>query len=451
MAEASCAPGKVTEILADFATSFPSGMIPDNVRQHTLACFVNWAACAVAGGQHETLDRAVQALEPFFGVGRASVLGRRYKVDAVTAAFLNGMSSHLLDIDDTHHQTLVHPSSPVVAAVLALAEYVPLAGSDFIDAIAIGIETECRVALGIFPSHYEAGWHITGTVGVLGAAAAACRALRLTPLQTAWALSMAATQSAGVRGVFGSMAKALHTGRAAQHGLESALLARSGFTATTDGIESPRGFARVSSREVSFPAMIEGLGQSWSMLGNAFKPYACGLVLHPVIDACLDARKRPAGAAQHIESVKLQVHPLVLELTGKKNPATGLESKFSVYHAASVALLDGHVSIHHFADAAVSRTDVAAMSGRIGIQTRPDFSKDTAIVTVEGRNGERLESRVDSALGSLDQPMSREQLDDKFLDLCTPFLAPDAARRALAACWSVGADKSVGDVTRHFA
>ena len=220
---------QVTEILAQWVVSMKGSDIAPEVRREGLRTFVNWMGCAVGGASHETVDRALAAIDPFSGPRIATVIGRTEHLDAAHAALINGISSHVLDYDDTHLKTIIHPAGPVASALLALAEMRPMSGEDFLTALIIGIEVECRIGNSVYPNHYDRGWHITGTAGVFGAAAAVGKAIGLSRLQMQWAFGLAATQASNLREMFGTMTKSFHPGRAAQNGMMSALLAEAGF------------------------------------------------------------------------------------------------------------------------------------------------------------------------------------------------------------------------------
>ena len=441
----------ITEEFSRFIAGHPRAGIPPEVRHQAVRSLVNLAGCALGGARHEATETALAALRPFMGAPQASLLGRAERVDALSAALINGIGSHVLDFDDTHLATLVHPSGPVVCALLALAQYRPVSGADLVDAVAIGIEVECRVAMGIYPSHYDRGWHITGTVGGLGAAAAVARALRLDAARAAWALGTAATQAAGLREMFGTMCKSLHPGRAAQAGLMAALAAEAGFNSSPRAIEAPRGLAPVMSEEPDFQAMRAGLGSQWLVMDNSFKPYACGLVIHPVIDGCLALRSQGVADPAAITGVELDVHPLVLELTGKTEPVDGLEGKFSVFHSAAAVLNDGRASARQYLDACVLDPRNVSLRGRIRARPDPAMRKDEARVTVSLADGRRLAHHVEHALGSLQRPMGDADLDAKFLDLAADVLAPGHARRALQACWDAPGLARAADVAEALA
>jgi len=437
-----------TETLATFITSFDGTKIPESVRAIAVRSLVNWAGCALGGARHPALLNAMTAMRPFIGAPQASVIGRNDRVDALNAALFNGISSHVLDFDDTHMATLVHPSGPVLSALLALAEYHPIDGNTFVEAIVFGIEVECRIALGVCPAHYDIGWHVTGTVGGFGAAAAVGRALKLNVKQMAWALGIAATQAAGLREVFGTMCKSLHPGRAAQSGLSAALMAQAGFTSSLRAIEAPRGFAHVLSAEQHFEKMTEGLGTVWHTLENSFKPYACGLVIHPIIDGCLTLRQQHQFSSDDVKQIDLKVHPLVLELTGKSAPTTGLEGKFSVQHSAAIVTHEGKSQARQYSDAAVQDPAVTKLRSKVQVAIEPGLRVDEAKVTMTLHDGRVLHHHVVHALGSIERPMNDEQVDAKFMDLASTVMTPEQAAQALAVCRAVGRTTDAGTVGR---
>src|ERR1700728_4697021 len=232
-----------TQALVNYVVDARPEALPEAVRKEAKRTFLNWVGCAVGGSRHETVDVAIAALSPFAGVGTASVLGRSERTDPLHAALFNGISAHVFDFDDTHLRTVIHPAGPVASALLAYAEHKPVTGTDFINALVLGVEVECRIGNAVFPAHYDIGWHITGTTGVFGAAAAVGKLLGLDAQRMAWAFGLAATQPVGLREMFGTMTKSFHPGRAAQSGMTAALLASHNFTSSDQGIEAKRGWA----------------------------------------------------------------------------------------------------------------------------------------------------------------------------------------------------------------
>src|SRR5688572_2813626 len=344
----------VTQILARFVAEHPSRSWSDAVDKEAHRTLLNWIGCAVGAAKHQAADAAVAAVLTLQPAAQATVLGRNERVDIASAALINGITSHTFDFDDTHLKTIIHPAGPVASAALALAELNGASGRQLIDSIVLGIDVACRIGNTIYPDHYDRGWHITGSTGMLGAAAACARLLKLNQQKTAMALGIAASQPIGVREQFGTMTKPFHPGAAARAGLMSALLANHGFTASAKAIEAPRGLVQVVSDKRSWNEITDELGERFEVSFNTYKPFACGIVIHPSIDACVQLRERGVQPEQ-VERIELKVHPLVLELTGKKEPADGLQSKFSVYHGCAVGLTFGGAGEHEFSDAVVNR------------------------------------------------------------------------------------------------
>jgi 2-methylcitrate dehydratase PrpD len=427
----------VTQALARYVATAKAESLPAPVRREAARAFVNWTGCAIGGSHHETLDLAIAALAPFSGPPTASVLGRSERLDPLHAALMNGISSHVFDFDDTHLRTVIHPAGPVASALLAFAEYRPVSGLDFVNAFVLGVEVECRIGNAVFPEHYDVGWHITGTTGVFGAAAAIGRVLGLDERRMSWALGLAATQPVGLREMFGTMTKSFHPGRAAQNGLTAALLAERGFTSSEHALEAKRGWANVLSVARNYDQITQGLGERYELLVDTYKPFACGIVIHPTIDGCIQLRDAEGLTAERIRSVKLRVHPLVLELTDKVAPKTGLEGKFSVYHAAAVALLEGAGGEPQFSDRAVNDPAVVALRERVSAEIDPGIAADEAYVTIALIDGRTLELHVEHAIGSLARPMTDAGLDTKFRDLADPILGAEQAQRVLALCWNI--------------
>ncbi len=433
----------ITRILATWASTLKPEAIPAAVRREGVRSFVNWLGCAVGGATHDTVDRALAAAMPFSGPARANVLGRRERMDELHAALINGISSHVLDYDDTHLKTIIHPAGPVASAILAVAQSREVSGRDLITAFIIGIEVECRIGNAVYPDHYDRGWHITGTAGVFGAAAATGWLLGLSPQQMTWAMGIAASQASGLREMFGTMTKSFHPGRAAQNGAMAAFLANAGFDSSERAIEAPRGFANVLSTKQDYSEITEGLGERWESALNSYKPFACGIVIHPTIDGCRQIRNELGSSASKVQSVELHAHPLVLELTGKKEPKTGLESKFSVYHAAAFALLRGDGSPNAFTDEAVLDPAVIALRRKVNVVVVPKMHEAAAHIIVTLEDGSRIERFVERAIGSMERPLSDEELTEKFHDQSVPVLGEAATRRLIDLAWGIDAMSQV--------
>jgi 2-methylcitrate dehydratase PrpD len=429
----------VTQTLAEFVVNSRAEGIPDAVYAEAARSFLNWVGCAVGGATHPAIDIAWAAAKPFAGKEQATVLGRGFKTDVLHAALLNGISSHVFDFDDTHLKTIIHPAGPIASGLLALSETMPMTGREFLHAFILGVEVECRIGNSVYPEHYDRGWHITGTAGVFGAAAAAGKVLGLTADQMTYALGTAATQSAGLREMFGTMCKPFHPGRAAQNGTFAAFLAKEGFTSSMRGIEAPRGFAHVASTKFDPREIMDNLGGSWEISLNTYKPFACGIVIHPSIDACVQFRNTHGIKADDVKAIDLKVHPLVLELTGKTAPRTGLEGKFSVYHSCAAAIVHGRCGEHEYSDECVNDPQIVALRGKVKAVAQSGIHEDQVDATLTTVDGKVHHLMIKHAIGSLGRPLTDAELDAKVTDLCDPVLGAAGSKALIRAARSVGA------------
>lgn len=428
----------VTRALARFVANHPSRGWSDAVDHEAHRTLLNWVGCAVGASRHEAAQAALAAVAMLQPAPQSTVLGRGERVDMASAALVNGISSHTFDFDDTHLKTIIHPAGPVASALLALAEATGASGRALVDALVLGIDVSCRLGNVMYPDHYDRGWHITGSTGMLGAAAGCARLLGLDEERTAMALGIAASQPVGMREQFGTMTKPFHPGAAARAGLLSALLAKHGFTASARAIEAPRGYVQVVSTKCDWKEATDELGRRFEISSNTYKPFACGIVIHPTIDAAVQLRERGVRADQ-VERIELRVHSLVLELTGKKEPRDGLQGKFSVYHGFAAGLLFGRAGEPEYDDAVVNREDVAALRRKVVATVDDSIDEAAADVTAVLKDGRRERVLVEHAIGSLERPMTDANLEAKFRSLAEPVLGPARAGRLIEACWGAGA------------
>jgi 2-methylcitrate dehydratase PrpD len=427
-----------TEELAGWLTASRPDDIPADVTHEARRALVNIVGCALGGARHPVVDITIDALGAMFGPPDAAVLGRPERADPLHAALLNGITSHVEDFDDTLPRNYIHASSPVASALLAYASANRVTGRDLVHAFVLGFEATSRLGNATYPSHYTAGWHSTGSVGVFGAAIAISTLLGLTQEQMIWAIGLAGTQAAGVREQFGSMGKALHPGRAAQNGYAAALLAQKGFTSGAHGIEGPRGWASVTSAEHDLSKVTDGLGASWELHVNTYKPFPCGIVNHPAIDACIQLHDEHGVAPGDVAALRLHVAPLVIDLCGKTDIHTGLEGKFSVVHGASVGLVRGRAGLREYTDEAVGDPDVKAVRERATREADdPTVTEDGVHVELELTDGRVLEKRLTASLGNLQRPLTDDQLSAKFRDQATLAVTAEQAELALELSWRV--------------
>ncbi len=439
---------EVTRQLARFVVASRWGDMPQVVRHEGERAILNWLGCALGGCRDETVERLLAALREFAGKPQATLLGRGERFDALTAACINAVSSNSLDFDDTHLRTVIHPTVPVASALLALAEYRPLSGAEFLHAFILGVDAECRIGNAVSPAHYEGGWHITATCGVFGAAIAAGKALKLDARQMAWALGIAATQAAGIREMLGSMCKSYNMGHAARNGLAAALLAANNFTSSERALEAPRGFLNVFATRSDPAEITRDLGSRWELMQNAYKPYPCGVVIHPVLDACLDLRAAHRIDPAQIAKIEVTINPLAQQLCGNKSPRDSLEGKLSLYHSVAIALLEGGAGVHQYTDARVADARVTAFRDKIALSSDAAIGKEQARVRITLTNGKSLEMFVEHARGCLQRPMSDADLEAKFRSLAAAELASRAVEQLIEQCWSLASLPDAGAIAR---
>lgn len=412
MTTAAASTGAITATLARFAVGTDAAAIPDPMRHAARRTIANSVCLAAAAARHPAVDIALSVAQAAGVRGAASLLGRPEHTAAEWAATLNAMAAHVEDFDDTHLRTVTHPGAPIVPAALAVAEQIGASGDDLLAAVVLGTEVALRVGNGICPGHFDRCWHLTGTVGHLGAAVAAGRLLGLDAQRLTAALAIAATAAAGIQEALGTMTKCLNPGKAAGDGVRAARLAQLGVTGPADPIEGPHGMGEVMAPSADYTEMTAGLGDRWEIVDNTFKPYACGIVSHPVIDGAIAIRDMVPDAGR-LASVEVRINPVVLDVMGVPDPQDGLQSKFSVYHCFAVGYLFGGAGPAQYSDATARAPEVVALRRKVRAVIDPALRKDECYVSVVTTTGAPHEHHVEHATGSVARPMTDEQLHAK--------------------------------------
>lgn len=426
-----------TRELVTFLCDSRADGLPPEVLHESKRCLLDFLGVAVGAAEEPAPAIAGRVARTLGGDPQSGVYGTRTRLRATDAALVNGISAHVFDFDDTHIPTILHPTTPLYAAGLALAEWRGASGIELLASHALGYELSARVSLALYPEHYDTGWHMTGTTGTLGAATAAGRLLGLRPAVLTHALGIAATQAAGHREQFGAMTKSFHAGHAAEAGLLAALLADGGYDAAPDSLQGRRGMFAVMSTRSTPSDLVTGLGEQWEVFRNGIKPYACGVVTHPPIDTVRILASEHGVRPDDIESITLSVHPLVAELTNKTDPRTELEAKFSVIFTCAVALLEGHARQRQFTDENVHRPDVRALMSRIRVVPAGDVPHEACVMQARLVDGRELTVRVDDATGTPGNRMSDDELLAKFHDLVDDVLGVSQADALAELVWGI--------------
>jgi 2-methylcitrate dehydratase PrpD len=444
----SAPPPPVTHILSDWVVHCQPDAIPQDARKEGLRSIVNWLGVVIGGSSQEAVSIVLATLSPLSCSSGAALFGRKETLNIPWAALVNGISSHVLDFDDTDLHTIIHPAGPVAAALFAICQTHRVSGAAFLHAFILGVEVECRLGRAIYPSHYEMGWHITGTCGTFGAAAACGKILGLTTHQMQMALGIAATEAAGLKIMFGSMCKSLNVGRAAENGLLAALLAERGFSSSEEAIEGKEGYIYTTSTHHNYAALTDGLGEHYEISSDTYKPFACGIVIHPAIDAALQLRATFHLQPSDVRSITIRANPLVLQLTGKQEPRDGLEGKFSIYHSVAIALVRGYAGPAEYSDAAVNDRAVIALRRRITVHPDAQVRTDEVYMTLTTIDGRTSEKHIEHAVGSRERPLTNAELEEKYRQLTKGILPAPQAERLLALAWSLERSPDVSQLVR---
>jgi 2-methylcitrate dehydratase PrpD len=438
-----------TGALARFLSGMRYEDLPAAAVHEAKRALLDWIGCALAGSSHPTVDLTVATFAALGSVPAVTVLGRRgLRLGLLDAPVANGQMGHVLDFDDTHlGGVILHTSTATLPALFALGEWRTSSGRDVIVALAAAFEAGIRAGQAA-PSHHLGGWHLTGTLGTVAAAAGAARLVGLDEKQTTFALGIACTQAAGLQQNRGSDCKSLHAGKSAYHGVFAAMLASRGFDSSPESLDGSLGFTKVFSATQQNAAITAGLGRTWMITGNGYKPYACGVVLHPLIDAMIDVSRQSRRPAADVARVEVLVHPDVIRITGVDTPNSGLMSKFSANHAASVAYLDRAAGVAQFTNERAADTGVQALRKVIEIRPEPSFRLDQAAVALRTKSGATYDAQVAHATGTVSNPMSDGALREKYLGNATPVIGADRAARVADMIGAVESLDDIGDLVR---
>jgi 2-methylcitrate dehydratase PrpD len=411
-------------------------------------CLLDWLGVTLAGSQEEA-GRIVQHVAVIEGGPPSStIVGTPHRFGPQSAALANGTAAHALDYDDSNFWMVGHPSAPVLAAALGVAEARGLGGEPVIEAIVVGHEVAARVGLALGNAHYLAGWHATGTVGTLAAAAAAGRLLGLDPDAMEYAFGLAATQAAGLKVSFGTMAKPLHAGRAAAAGVLAALLAEQGFTAGRASIEGHQGLAATQTPDFDPERADVELDGRLGIEGTVYKKYACCGGTHGSINALQRLVGARALTADEVELVRVLVSRQMFDICCIPEPRTGIEGKFSIRHAASLVLAGRSTGPSGFTDEVVGDPDLLGLRARVEVLESGQATGQETVVTLRLRDGTEETLESDARLPATDDELNLEWavLERKFRELANPVLGADAAEALADRMRTVDAERNIADL-----
>ncbi|WP_158605568.1 MmgE/PrpD family protein [Amycolatopsis panacis] len=427
-------PAPLTTAIIDQVREYAVDTLPPDVVTAAKHCLLDWLGCAVAGSGEPIAEILRAQADADGGRRECSIMGQPGKVNTTQACLINGAASHSQDYDDVLEIMLGHPSVTVAPVAFALGERDRRSGADVLAAFVAGVQVEASVGALVEPQHHERGWHTTATLGTFGATAAACRLLGLD--RDAWnrAFGLAATQAGGLKSMFGTMGKPFHAGKAAAQGYVAASLAARGMTSAPNVLEIPRGFLDVTTPgapggRTSLPP------KDFAVRQVLFKAHAACYLTHSTIEGVLELARTHKFSVADIESIEVEVLPVHRTTCAISAPETGLEAKFSIAHAAAIALVEGKAGEAQFTDGIVHRPGIRELAGRVvlreGESQRSQMVTPVRITLCDGR---RLDAVVDTGAPARGAGIARQwdRLVAKFMDLTTPVLGASAAGRIVA-------------------
>lgn len=415
----------ISEELSHFITRVCYNDLPPDVVQAAKYAFLDWLGSAAAGADKLPGQILLSLVEEMGGNPEATIISNGKKTSGILAALVNGSISHIVELDDVHKASIIHPGAAIIPAALAAAEKTGLGGRSLIEGIVAGYEAAIRIGEAVTPSHYYY-WHTTGTVGTFGAAAAAGKILGLNEEQLLHALGTAGTQASGLWEFLadGAMSKHLHPGKASLNGLLAALLAQKGFTGATRILEGEKGFIRATAREFDLNKITDGLGQGYKILENCYKIHASCRHTHHAIDVVLGLVSEHNIQAADISKLIVKTYPIAIDVTGNFRPKSLYAAKFSLPFCVALAAKEGHAGLPDFNENTLHDPVIRNLMDKVELVADPELTalypgKWPVVVEITDRAGNNYSGRTDYPAGDPENPVSPVRLEQKFRELAS--------------------------------
>lgn len=428
---------QLTREVAEFIVKTRSEDIPNQVIQAAKKSILDGLGLAVAARKAETYSIASGFVRSLGAPtsGAATEWGSDDKFAPSLAAFVNGVGIHADDYDDTQlavsadrvYGLLTHPTAPALPPALAIAETRGLGGRDLLLGYLVGVEVESKVAEAIHPRHYQHGFHATGTCGAIGSGAAASKLMGFDEEKTAVTLGLSASQAAGLRENFGTMTKPFHAGRAASAGVVAAEFVDKGWTASSNILEADRGFFRAAGGGFDIDLISGQLGNPWTFdsPGVSIKPHPCGSLTHPGMTEMLRLIESHDIRPEDVRKVSVGTNSNMPNALIHHRPVNSLQAKFSFEFCMAILLLERRAGLREFTDETVLRDDVQQLLRKVdfGVHQEAEnagYDKMTTIIDIEMNDGSVISGRADFGKGSPMNPMSYDEVAEKFME-CVEF------------------------------
>ena len=424
------------ETVSTWAARLEWSDVPEEVRHQALRSWVNIVGCAVAGSAHPLISVLERSLLAWSGSGHCSIVGRSATTDVLSATLLNCTSSGVHVFDDTHAQAVVHGSGPPAGALLALSEMRLRSGREALLAFSLGLELAYRLgkALGVAPAQADMRWLQTAITAPFSVAMASGKLMGLNAERLLAAASIALAQSTGMRTATGQSWARISPGETAQFGLKAAFYAEQGIRGGLQALDGPNGFLACFSTRPHLPWLVDDLGERWEILDNTFKPYPSGVVINPVIEACMALHAPLAQSGSSVRAIELLLNPMAIQLTNQPHPDSVVAAQVRLQHWAAVVLVDGQAGLMQIESARLTDPQVSLLRERVQLVPDESMPLTAARVVVRLEDGTTLQQAVSACLGSATRPMTDKDIDQKFLTITAGVLGSERAGALLQAC-----------------
>lgn len=434
-----------SDLIGDYAFKNNFKTIPEEVRERTRLAVLNYLAVSIGANRYPEASHLVNACLALQS-GDIPVFGSGKKAGTLSSAWANSALSHFLDFDDTHLETIVHPSAPVISSAMSLAIKNGGNGEELLYSSIIGMEVAIRLALGVGLDELYSDWHNTSLYGTSASAVASSIMLHGTAEQISNSMLEGLTVATGFLSNRGTTSKSFQVGRSASEGIASAIAIMNGVTVSKNMINT---FSKSLSSSSDLSRITEGLGKKWHVLDNYLKPYPCGVVLHPGIDAAVELRSRGIPVSDMLE-ITVKVNPIVMVLTAILDPKTGLEGKFSVTHSIAAALLHGPLFPEHFSDSSVNDPKVLQTRKKIKVIQTEDINRGQTVIEVKLKGGSKEFVDVNRGPETPSKLLSASDVESKYNHLSIPVLGEDKSRELWGYFSSIGSRKELSEVRELF-
>lgn len=445
----------LTEKLAEFSASLSYDNLPGEVASQSRRCLTDTVGAMLAGSRLSLSGEAGRRFAARLDEKGVSVVaGSIMKKSPVTAAFVNGMAAHALELDDGSKYATYHPGASIIPAALALGEAEGIDGKKLLEAIAAGYEVSLRIGTAINPGHYLKGFHPTGTIATFGTTAAAAKILGLSPELTVNALGIAGSMASGINQyeIDGAVSKHVHPGNAAKNGIMSAMLARDGMTGPAEILEGRLGFFHCFADGTRQEIVTSGLGSDWHILRIYFKPYCSCRYVHYAIEATQKDLQQYPFTPENIGSIVVRTHRNAKQGSDIPDYRSPLHARLSIQYGIASILVRGRAGIREYEEEAITDREVRRVSDLVKIEVDEEIQKvypnpRSMIVEISDKQGNTASARIDHAKGDAENPMSDEELFEKFRDVTGGVIGGDRAEKIMAAAMSMENREEIGSFT----